>query len=164
MQAARQLRSNSHSFRRKMRCAGRIVMRATVCGHHVRQRNDEKLADLRSETLIMWDNKESGGSGGPLQPRRRHPTSKRVAFPLTHTRERETPRTLTVTSHDSEGVGKKSFRFCKKSLAAVPARGLRDGNALLYLTKPSKWSRERPLTAPELPQTGPRGGSISGLV
>ena len=30
-------------------------MRATVCGHHVRQRNDEKLADLRSETLIMWD-------------------------------------------------------------------------------------------------------------
>ena len=29
-------------------------MRATVCGHHVRQRNDEKLADLRSETLIMW--------------------------------------------------------------------------------------------------------------
>ena len=38
-----------------MRCAGRIVMRATVCGHHVRQRNDEKLADLRSETLIMWD-------------------------------------------------------------------------------------------------------------
>ena len=59
LQAARQLRSNSHSFRRKMRCAGRIVMRATVCGHHVRQRNDEKLADLRSETLIMWDKSPS---------------------------------------------------------------------------------------------------------
>ena len=26
-------------------------MRATVCGHHVRQRNDEKLADLRSDDL-----------------------------------------------------------------------------------------------------------------
>ena len=34
-------------------------MRATVCGHHVRQRNDEKLADLRSETLIMWDKSPS---------------------------------------------------------------------------------------------------------
>ena len=50
-QAARQLRSNSHSFRRKMRRAGRFVMRATVCGHHVRQRNDEKLADPRSDDL-----------------------------------------------------------------------------------------------------------------
>ena len=26
-------------------------MRATVCGHHVRQRNDEKLADPRSDDL-----------------------------------------------------------------------------------------------------------------
>ena len=49
LQAARQLRSKSQSFRRKMRRAGRLVMCATVCGHHVRQRNDEKLADLRSD-------------------------------------------------------------------------------------------------------------------
>ena len=51
LQAARQLTSKSHSFRRKMRRAGRFVMRATVCGHYVRQRNGEKLADPRSDDL-----------------------------------------------------------------------------------------------------------------
>ena len=74
------------------------------------------------------------------------------------------PRGPMYNLSGGQGVEKKSFRFCKKSLATVPAHGAGHRNQLSYLTKPSKWSRERPLTAPELPQTGPRGGSISGLV
>ena len=52
-------------------------MRATVCGHHVRQRNDEKLADLRSKTLILWDKSPSP----PRSVVRREKATSSACFP-----------------------------------------------------------------------------------
>ena len=55
LQAARQLRSKSHSFRRETRRAGRFVMLATVRGHHVSERNDEKVPIFQRRPFILWD-------------------------------------------------------------------------------------------------------------
>ena len=55
LQAARQLRSKSHSFRRETRRAGRFVMLATVRGHPVSERNDEKVPIFQRRPFILWD-------------------------------------------------------------------------------------------------------------
>ena len=59
LQAARQLRSKSHSFRRETRRAGRFVMLATVRGHAVSERNDEKVPIFQRRPFILWDESPS---------------------------------------------------------------------------------------------------------